>query len=169
MPHSISRSLPCPMRTLSDSLFDLSINFTFLLFIIFSFQHFLLLFTFLEVSRQQPCALPLRSRVPRITSSPSQSSEASKFAGNADGFAESVHSSTACRQLAQDRGRWRQLAKFWISPLSAWPMWERSGDAPAASWAKERPAYWWDALCRWLRLASIGGGGVEWLRLAGDE
>ena len=53
------------MRTLSDSLFDLSIYFTFLLFIIFSFQHFLLLFTFLEASRQQPCALPLRSRVPQ--------------------------------------------------------------------------------------------------------
>ena len=48
---------------------------TFLLFIIFSFQHFLLLFTFLEVSRQQPCALPLRSRVPRTTSSPPQSGE----------------------------------------------------------------------------------------------
>ena len=32
-----------------DSLCDLSIHFTFLLFIIFSFQHFLLLFTFLEV------------------------------------------------------------------------------------------------------------------------
>ena len=62
------------MRTLSDSLslFDLSIYFTFLLFIIFSFQHFLLLFTFLEVSRQQPCALPLRSRVPRTTSSLTQ-------------------------------------------------------------------------------------------------
>ena len=55
--------------TLSLSLFDLTINFTFLLFIIFSFQHFLLLFTFLEVSRlQQPCALPLRSWGPRTTS-----------------------------------------------------------------------------------------------------
>ena len=60
------------MHTLSDSLFDLSIHFTFLLFIIFGFQHFLLLFTFLDVSRQQPCALPLRSRVPRTTSSPPQ-------------------------------------------------------------------------------------------------
>ena len=58
------------MRTLSDSFLDLSIYFTFLLFIIFSFQHFLLLFTFLEVSRQQPCALTQRSRVPRTTSSP---------------------------------------------------------------------------------------------------
>ena len=70
--HSISRSSPCLMRTLSDSLFDPSIYFTFFLFIIFSFQHFLLLFTFLEVSRQQACALPLRSRVPRTTSSPPQ-------------------------------------------------------------------------------------------------
>ena len=58
------------MHTLSDSLFDLSIHFTFLFFFIFSFQHFPLLFTFLEVSRQQPCALPLRSRVPRTTTSP---------------------------------------------------------------------------------------------------
>ena len=47
--HSISRSSPCLMGALSDFLFDLSICFTFLLFIIFSFQHFLLLFTFLEV------------------------------------------------------------------------------------------------------------------------
>ena len=68
----IPQSSPCLMRTLSDSLFDLSIYFTFLLFIIFSFQHFLLLFTFFEVSRQQPCALPQRSRVPRTTSSPPQ-------------------------------------------------------------------------------------------------
>ena len=43
-----------------------TIYLTFLLFIIFSFQHFLLLFTFLEVSRQQPCALPLVSRVPGL-------------------------------------------------------------------------------------------------------
>ena len=57
------------MHTLSASLFDLSIYFTFSLFIIFSFQHFLLLFTFLEVSRQQPCALPLRSQVPRTLTS----------------------------------------------------------------------------------------------------
>ena len=58
------------MRTLSNSLSDLSIFFTFFLFIIFSFKHFPLLFIFLEVSRQQPCALPLRSRVPRTASSP---------------------------------------------------------------------------------------------------
>ena len=45
----VSSSSPCFMRTLSDSLFNLSFSFTFLLFIIFSFQHFLLLFTFLEV------------------------------------------------------------------------------------------------------------------------
>ena len=37
----------------------------FLLFIIFGFQHFLLLFTFVEVSNKQPCALPLRSRGPQ--------------------------------------------------------------------------------------------------------
>ena len=58
------------MHTLTDSLFNFAIHFTFLLFIIFSFQHFLLLFTFLEASRQQPCALPLRSRVPRTTRTP---------------------------------------------------------------------------------------------------
>ena len=61
---SVSSSSPCLMRRLSDSLFDFSIYFIFLLFIIFSFQHFLLLFTFLEVSRQQPRALPLISWVP---------------------------------------------------------------------------------------------------------
>ena len=53
------------MRTLSDFLFDLSISFIFLLFIIFSFQYFFLVFIFLELSRQQPCALPLRSWVPQ--------------------------------------------------------------------------------------------------------
>ena len=37
------------MRTLSGSLFDFSIYLTFLLFITFSFKHFLLPFTFLEV------------------------------------------------------------------------------------------------------------------------
>ena len=60
------------MRALSDSvslsLFDLSIYFTFLLFIILSYQHFFLLFTFLEVSRLKPCALPPRSWGPRTTS-----------------------------------------------------------------------------------------------------
>ena len=60
------------MHTLTDSLFDFSIHFTFLLFIIFSFQHFLLLFTFLEASRQQSCAVPLRSRVTRTTRTPPQ-------------------------------------------------------------------------------------------------
>ena len=60
------------MRALSDSvslsLFDLSLYFTFLLFIILSYQHFFLLFTFLEVSRLKPCALPPRSWGPRTTS-----------------------------------------------------------------------------------------------------
>ena len=60
------------MRTLSGSLFDLSIYFTFLLFIIFSFQHFLLPFTFLEASRLKPCALPPRSWGPTTTSTPPQ-------------------------------------------------------------------------------------------------
>ena len=46
---AISSSSPCLMRTLSDSLFDLSIYFTFLLFFIFIFQHFLLPFIFPEV------------------------------------------------------------------------------------------------------------------------
>ena len=62
----ISQSLPCFMRALSD---DLSFYLTFLLLRIFSFLHFLLLFTFLEVSRQQqPCALPQRSLGPRTHS-----------------------------------------------------------------------------------------------------
>ena len=45
----------------------LSIHFIYLLFIIFSFQHFLLFSPTLRSSRQQPCALPRRSRVPRTT------------------------------------------------------------------------------------------------------
>ena len=43
----VSSSSPCLMRTLSDSLSDLSIYLTFLLFIPFVFLHFLLPFTFL--------------------------------------------------------------------------------------------------------------------------
>ena len=68
----IPQSSPCPMRTLSDSLSSTSpFHSRSFSSIIFSFQHFLLLFTFFEVSSQQPCALPL-SRVLRTTSSPSQ-------------------------------------------------------------------------------------------------
>ena len=42
----VSSSSPCLMHTLSDSLFDLSIEFTFLLFIPFIFLHILLHYTF---------------------------------------------------------------------------------------------------------------------------
>ena len=43
------------------------------------------------------------------------STEVAEFAGNADGFAETVHSTTGWLQLVQDRGRWRQFAKFGVS------------------------------------------------------
>ena len=46
------------------------------------------------------------------------STEVSKFSGNADGFAESVHLSTGWMQLAQDRGKWQQFVKFGKSPTS---------------------------------------------------
>ena len=49
-----------------------------LLFIIFSFQHFLLLFTFPDASRQQPCALPPSSRVPWTTTTPPHDHEGKK-------------------------------------------------------------------------------------------
>ena len=45
------------------------------------------------------------------------SAEVSKFPGDADGFAESVQMSTVWLQLAQDRGSWRQFAKFGKSPV----------------------------------------------------
>ena len=45
--------------------------------------------------------------------------EVSKFAGNVDGFAETVHSSTDWLQFAQDRRRWRQFAQLGISLVSA--------------------------------------------------
>ena len=54
------------MRPLSDSLFNLSIYFTFPLFIAFSFQHFL------QASRQQSCALALRNWVSSTTRIPPQ-------------------------------------------------------------------------------------------------
>ena len=60
------------MHTLSDSLFDLSIHFTFLLFISIASSTSFCSLPSLRLSRQQPCALPLRSRVARTTTSPPQ-------------------------------------------------------------------------------------------------
>ena len=85
------------------------------------------------------------------------STEVSKSFGNADGFAESVQQSTGW--LQQDRGRWRQLAKFGKSQVSTWSMFWYRGDVPAASWVQ-------DALCWWPCLTSNGGGVSEWLRWA---
>ena len=55
------------MHTLSDSLslFDFSIHFTFLLVIIFSFQHFPLLFTFPEVKKTTAMRTAAEESVPQ--------------------------------------------------------------------------------------------------------
>ena len=108
------------------------------------------------------------------------STEVSKFAGNADSFAESVHSSTGWLQLAQGSWALETVCKNLGQALS-----RRSQCGNAVEMhqqvrgPKERPACWWGCSLLmalpgvdwwwWLRLASIGVEWWSWLRMATNE
>ena len=112
------------------------------------------------------------------------STEVSKFAGNADGFAELVQMSTVWLPLAQDRERWRRFAKFGKKPCpgvaivsTQWKCTTSMSGPSAPDMLVECSLLmvfllmvlpgvdrWW-----WRRLASTGVEWWSWFRVATTE
>ena len=122
----VSSSSPCLVRTLSDSLSDLSIYLTFLLFILLFFLHILLPFTFLLMSWTTTTRTAAEELAPQDYKNSSTGYEPNEY-HITEAYVEYTRSPRASSPSQWLRLRWRHHRQDapWCVPKTSRSLWRR--------------------------------------------